>query len=117
MYVKKSDFSTAVMTSSASSTDGWHWPSMVLGKIRSLWFAGSSSASAGLNQLASGRLFARDFCCCILGFCTKFDCDFDVCTKLPTSALRYLTLYSSIDLQVYSTFLHPFDASMMGFEL
>ncbi|KAK9710641.1 Ankyrin repeats (3 copies) [Popillia japonica] len=45
---------SAVMTSSTSSTEGGrHWPSVVLGKIRSLWSAGSSSASAGLNQLVS----------------------------------------------------------------
>ncbi|XP_071055582.1 protein TANC2 isoform X2 [Onthophagus taurus] len=42
---------SAVMTSSTTSNEGKHWPSVVLGKIRSLWFAGSSSASLGLNQL------------------------------------------------------------------
>lgn len=45
---------TAVMTSSTTSNEGRHWPSVVLGKIRSLWNAGASTASAGLNQLISG---------------------------------------------------------------
>ncbi|XP_019865563.2 protein TANC2-like isoform X2 [Aethina tumida] len=44
---------SAIMTSSATSTEGRHWPSVVLGKIRSLWNAGTSSAGAGLNQLIS----------------------------------------------------------------
>ncbi|XP_017783609.1 PREDICTED: protein TANC2 isoform X2 [Nicrophorus vespilloides] len=41
------------MTSSTTSTDSKYWPSTLLGKIRSLWSAGSSSASTGLNQLIS----------------------------------------------------------------
>lgn len=48
--------SVAVMTSSATSTDSRHWPSVVLGKIRSLWSVGSSSANTGLNQLVSGTV-------------------------------------------------------------
>ncbi|XP_030763260.1 protein TANC1-like, partial [Sitophilus oryzae] len=44
---------SASMTSSATSTEGKHWPSVVLGKIRSLWKAGHSGPGAGLNQLAS----------------------------------------------------------------
>ncbi|CAH2009763.1 unnamed protein product [Acanthoscelides obtectus] len=40
---------SALMTSSTTSNEGRHWPSVVLGKIRSLWKAGSSNA--GLNQL------------------------------------------------------------------
>lgn len=44
------------MTSSATSTEGRHWPSVVLGKIRSLWSMGTSGPSAGLNQLVSGTV-------------------------------------------------------------
>ncbi|XP_018576381.1 protein TANC2 isoform X2 [Anoplophora glabripennis] len=44
---------SAVMTSSTTSNEGRHWPSVVLGKIRSLWTAGASTASAGLNQLVA----------------------------------------------------------------
>lgn len=44
----------AVMISSASSamTDNRRWSSVVLGKIKSLWFTGGVSAMAGLNQLS-----------------------------------------------------------------
>ncbi|XP_068912891.1 protein TANC2 isoform X5 [Tenebrio molitor] len=45
--------SSAAMTSSATSTEGRHWPSVVLGKIRSLWSAGTTGPGAGLNQLVS----------------------------------------------------------------
>ncbi|XP_060525151.1 protein TANC2 isoform X2 [Cylas formicarius] len=44
---------SASMTSSTTSTEGRHWPSVVLGKIRSLWTAGQNSASSGLNQLVA----------------------------------------------------------------
>ncbi|KAF7285187.1 hypothetical protein GWI33_011724 [Rhynchophorus ferrugineus] len=44
---------SASMTSSTTSTESKHWPSVVLGKIRSLWKAGQSGPSAGLNQLAA----------------------------------------------------------------
>ncbi|CAH1176220.1 unnamed protein product [Phaedon cochleariae] len=44
---------SAVMTSSTTSNEGRHWPSVVLGKIRSLWSAGSSSSNTGLNQLVT----------------------------------------------------------------
>lgn len=45
------------MTSSASAVEGnRHWSSLVLGKIKSLWTMGSSTASTGLNQLATGKL-------------------------------------------------------------
>ncbi|CAH1182734.1 unnamed protein product [Phyllotreta striolata] len=43
---------SAAMTSSTTSTEGKHWPSVILGKIRSLWSAGSKS-NTGLNQLLS----------------------------------------------------------------
>ncbi|XP_074025599.1 zinc-RING finger and ankyrin repeat domain-containing protein rolling pebbles isoform X3 [Leptinotarsa decemlineata] len=42
---------SAAMTSSTTSNEGRHWSSVVLGKMRSLWNAGSRSASSGLNQL------------------------------------------------------------------
>ncbi|KAB0802170.1 hypothetical protein PPYR_04356 [Photinus pyralis] len=44
---------SASMSSSATSTENRHWPSVILGKIRSLWSAGSSTANMGLNQLVS----------------------------------------------------------------
>ncbi|CAH1131521.1 unnamed protein product [Ceutorhynchus assimilis] len=43
---------SASMTDSVTS-EAKHWPSVVLGKIRSLWNAGTSSESAGLNQLVA----------------------------------------------------------------
>ncbi|XP_072382965.1 protein TANC2 isoform X2 [Diabrotica undecimpunctata] len=43
---------SAAMTSSTTSTESKHWPSVILGKIRSLWHAGSKSANIGLNQLS-----------------------------------------------------------------
>lgn len=53
------------MTSSATSTEGGrHWSSYVLGKIRSLWSAGTSSV--GLNQLVSGTDLNYSFCVSIL---------------------------------------------------
>lgn len=47
----------AVMISSASSAmpDNRRWSSVVLGKIKSLWFAGGVSAMAGLNQLSGNH--------------------------------------------------------------
>ncbi|KAK4881567.1 hypothetical protein RN001_004886 [Aquatica leii] len=44
---------SASMSASATSTENRHWPSVILGKIRSLWSAGSSTANTGLNQLVS----------------------------------------------------------------
>ncbi|KAF5280679.1 hypothetical protein FQA39_LY05327 [Lamprigera yunnana] len=44
---------SASMSASATSTENRHWPSVILGKIRSLWSAGSSTANTGLNQLVA----------------------------------------------------------------
>ncbi|XP_015833767.1 protein TANC2 isoform X2 [Tribolium castaneum] len=46
------DSASSAMTSSTAS-EGRHWPTMVLSKIRSLWSAGTSGPGAGLNQLVS----------------------------------------------------------------
>lgn len=48
------NFFAALMTTSATTAESRHWSSVVLGKIRSLWSAGS--ANSGLNQLISGTI-------------------------------------------------------------
>lgn len=42
-------------SSTTSASDAKHWPSTLLGKIRSLWSAGNNGINTGLNQLISGR--------------------------------------------------------------
>lgn len=65
------------MTSSATSTEGRHWSSIVLGKIRSLWSAGTSSA--GLNQLVSGTEYY--FLCALnlMKLCMDYNNHFEAC--------------------------------------
>lgn len=57
MKLREMECCVAVMISSASSAmpDNRRWSSVVLGKIKSLWFAGGVSAMAGLNQLSGNH--------------------------------------------------------------
>ncbi|XP_066156295.1 protein TANC2 isoform X3 [Euwallacea fornicatus] len=48
---QQTDGAMSASMSNSVTSESKHWPSVVLGKIRSLWNAGTNSDRAGLNQL------------------------------------------------------------------
>ncbi|XP_019768638.2 protein TANC2 isoform X2 [Dendroctonus ponderosae] len=50
---QQSDAAMSVSMTNSVTSEAKHWPSVVLGKIRSLWSAGTSTERVGLNQLVA----------------------------------------------------------------